>query len=156
MTFKKMIHAVCFCIFVKIPCMKTLVAYRSKILPCLLVLYSSITMAQHSTSTSSSEYYNNYYTGCWQTKDTADGYLVTQNDHTFQWTRPANKPGALPDTLYGSWRIKAVYSIPKKTTVMVLKFRNGQRKQYSIGVTSLPATIYLPNGAEFHKVPCKK
>jgi len=135
--------------------MKPLVAYRSRILLCSLVLYSSITMAQHSASTSSSEYYNNYYTGCWQTKDTADGYFVTQNDHTFQWTRPANKPGAPSDTLRGSWRIKTVYSVPQKTTVMVLKFTNGQRRKYSIGVTSLPATIYLSKDAAFHKVPCK-
>jgi hypothetical protein len=38
---------------------------------------------------------------------------------------------------------------------MVLKFSTGKKEKFEIGVTSHPAAIYLPNGSDFRKTPCK-
>lgn len=131
--------------------MKSLVAY-CLIFCCSLLFFCSVTAKAQNTS--SRDYYIDYYTGCWQTNDKADGNLVTKSDLTFQWIKPANNTSAVPDTLRGSWRIKSVYSIPFKTDVIVLKFSSGKKEKYEIGVSSHPAIIYLP-GDDFRKVPCK-
>lgn len=121
--------------------MKYLNAY-SIIFFCQLFFCSSIVKAQHTLND-----YNVYYTGCWETGNAADGYLITRADHTFQWIKA--------DTLHGSWQIKGAISLPKKTTVMILKFSGGKKKRYEIGVTSVPAVIYLRQHVEFRKVACK-
>jgi hypothetical protein len=84
----------------------------------------------------------------------ADGYLVTKADGTFQWTKPTDKNDAVADTLRGRWHTKGAISFPKKTDVIIMKFSNGKRKRYEIGLATFPAVIYLP-GDDFHKVPCK-
>lgn len=115
-----------------------------KIFLCILVFYSGITKAQSSND----KVYDDHYTGCWRTNNVADGYLVTKADHTFQWIKPA-------DTLWGSWQVKGVISLPKKTTAMIMKFSNGKKKRYEVGVSSLHAAIYLSSENTFRKVPCE-
>lgn len=97
---------------------------------------------------STHEYYTDYYTGCWKARDTASGSLITRADGTFQWVR-------LGEILQGSWRIASRFSIPKKVTVMVLKFSGGGKERYQVGVSSFPAVIYLSEGEEFRKVGCR-
>ncbi|WP_120516355.1 hypothetical protein [Chitinophaga barathri] len=131
--------------------MKPLVAYCPTLYCCLLFFCSTTAKAQN---TSNKQYYIDYYTGCWQTNNKADGNFVTKSDLTFQWIKPANNTATVPDTLRGRWCIKSVYSIPFKTDVIVLKFSSGKKKKYQIGTSSSPAVIFLP-GDDFFKVPCK-
>lgn len=97
--------------------------------------------------------YREYYTGCWRVDSLADDYLITYADQRFQWRRPATT-GARADTLEGTWLIRARYSIPFKMTVIVLRYKNGQRKKYEVNPLSVPAAIYLPEGRRFYKIPC--
>lgn len=139
--------------------MKLLVNYCLAANICVSFFYSNTIKAQDTTVSdrerSSSKYYDHYYTGCWRTDHPGDGWLRTRADKTFQWVKPVNNGAATMDTLQGTWRIKSVYSIPFKVTVIVLKGANGRKQQYEIGVTSRPASIFVSQGHEFHKVSCE-
>jgi hypothetical protein len=121
----------------------------------VLALVSAYHFGAKAQDKSTSEYYHNYYTGCWKTTYPGDGYLITEADGTFQWL----KPGAVTnrtDTSRGIWRIRSRYGIPFKATVLVLKCsKKAGRRAYEIDVTSRPAVIYLTNGHRFYKVNCE-
>lgn len=123
-----------------------------KVLPVFVLLCASAAWAQNK---SSKEYYRSYYTACWQTDDTGDGYLVTWANRTFQWVRPNNTGSRAMDTLSGTWHIRSVYSIPFKDDVIVFVFSDHHRERYQIGTTSTPAVIYLRGDSRFHKVDCR-
>ncbi len=117
---------------------------------CFLHIGSITSTAQDK---SNNDRYNDHYTGCWETGNGADGYLVTNADRTFRWIKPVANTAA-PDTLQGRWRITSDYAIPFKGDIIVLKFSGGKKKKYPIGGIQHPAVIYLP-GDDFHKIPCK-
>jgi hypothetical protein len=97
--------------------------------------------------------YDAYFTGCWQTSDPKDGYLVTHEDYSFMLVKPLD--GEKNDTITGKWKIRVVPSIMGNESQMVLKPKKGKKKIMGTGLLSRPAVIYQYYGADYYKVPCK-
>jgi hypothetical protein len=112
----------------------------------LLVLIGMYCGMANAQDKSNHEYYMQHYTGCWKTESAEDGQLITRSDNSFLWIKG--------DTLKGTWHTRARNSIPFKTTIIVLKFKTGDKEKYEIGVISRPAAIYLPDGHTFLKTGC--
>ncbi len=115
----------------------------------LLTAYRDISYSQNRHS---ADFFQTYYTGCWKTEFEEDGHLETKRDGTFLWIKPKTRNA---DTLRGTWRIVSVYGIPFKSDAISLKFHDGRRRKYEVGVTSQSAIIYLAEHHHMRKVSCE-